>query len=116
MKLYKECGKYGHFTLYAETENNVYCEIHHSGDTGDVRQLDYEIPTNAEEISPDQISGLFAIKAQILETLESADGEMSIDEVTEVVGENANSVYGSLKHLTWDGVIERTSSDTFEML
>lgn len=39
MQLYKATGTNG-FTLYAETSDAVYCEIHYpSGDVGSVQQL-----------------------------------------------------------------------------
>lgn len=121
MKLYKADGDLdGAFILYAETDENVYCEIHHpSGDVGSVHLLGDAWPIErvtgqlgAEQVTDAEIAGpapLFAVKAEILGTLES-HGPLSFDELACQLATTSdgdkNTAYGSVKHLLWDGVVD----------
>jgi hypothetical protein len=113
---YKATGDSAGHTLYAETDESIYCQITHpSGKVGDVQELSDNWPIErvtgqlgAVAIEPDEIVGLFSVKGQILDTLEQAENELSTQEVHDSIDEDSKqTTYGALKHLSWDGVIER---------
>lgn len=88
MILYKADGESEDaFTLYADTGDSLYCEIHHpSGDVGDVQVVSDDYPIErikgqfgAEQIEPDEIGGLFGVKAYLLALIEGAGGEASTE-------------------------------------
>jgi hypothetical protein len=110
------------YTLYADTGDSLFFEIHYpSDDVGDVHKLGASWSVNriirqfdADHISPREIDGLFRIKGEILAVLESTDEQLTTDEIHEEISEDSvNNTYGSLKHLTWDSVIERHGSSTW---
>lgn len=119
MNFYKGEGERGAFTLYVETAGGLYCEIHHpSGDISNMYRVGDQYPIervtaqfDVEPVETDDISTLFGVKGQIIDTLEAADGSLSTDDVHDAIdAESPNTTYGSLKHLSWDDIIERESA------
>lgn len=119
---YKAEGNADAYTLYANTGDSLFSEIHYpSDDVGDVHELGASWSVNriigqfdADQINPSKIDGLFGIKGEILAVLESTDEQLTTDEIHEQISEDSvNNTYGSLKHLNWDGVIERHGPSTW---
>jgi hypothetical protein len=108
------------YTLYAKTDDGLYCEIHHPADGKfHAHEVSDEYPIerikgqfDAEQVEPSDIDGLWAYKAQILDFLESHDGKVTMEAVDDAIDTDPNTVYGCLKHLKWDGLLEATSGNT----
>lgn len=114
MNFYKAEGDSG-YTLYVETIDSLYCEVHHpSGDISDVMEVSeqYSIERikgqlGAEPIAKDETGGLFGVKGQILDMLESSDDGLTIEEMNERIERGSlNTIYGAAKHLRWDDLVE----------
>lgn len=121
VRYYKIEGKDDSYVLFADTSHSLFCR------TGKVNEI-YELSPcwsvnhlvtkfQADEISAREINGLFGIKAEMLAVLESTDEVLTTRKIREQMDQEVslNTIYGALKHLAWDGVIERHGPSGWSM-